>query len=132
MTAVLDSSAFLAFLFKEPGCAEVSRLLEAGAYISSVNLAESLSKISDRGTGPSVGFDRLAATGLLDEGLVVVPFDLKQSLHSADLRPATREKGLSLGDRACLALAATAGLPVYTADTGWQGLDIGIDIRFVR
>ena len=43
-----------------------------------------------------------------------------------------RKVGLSLGDRACLALAEHRRLPVITADRQWRGLDVSIEVRFLR
>ncbi len=51
---------------------------------------------------------------------------------SADLRSATRAHGLSLGDRACLALARSAGLPVLTADREWRGVGLDMEIELIR
>lgn len=62
----------------------------------------------------------------------VVPFDTEQALQSARLRDSTRARGLSPGDRACLALAAAAELPAYTADREWEGIAAGVEIRLIR
>jgi PIN domain nuclease of toxin-antitoxin system len=48
------------------------------------------------------------------------------------LRPATKALGLSLGDRACLALARRERLPILTADRSWAKLDLGIPIKVMR
>jgi PIN domain nuclease of toxin-antitoxin system len=40
--------------------------------------------------------------------------------------------GLSLGDRACLALARLRNLPAVTADRAWAKLDLAIPIEVVR
>lgn len=58
--------------------------------------------------------------------------DLDLALEAARLRGATRPRGLSLGDRFCLSLAARLALPVLTTDRAWADLDLGIDIRLVR
>lgn len=132
MTAVLDSSAVLAYLFEEPGADAVAQILESGAFVSAVNLAEILSKIGDRGAEPESAYNDLVESGLLGDRLVVVPFDAAQAVQAAKLRTPTRPKGLSLGDRACIALSAAASFPAYTADRGWEGLAAGAEIRFVR
>jgi PIN domain nuclease of toxin-antitoxin system len=40
--------------------------------------------------------------------------------------------GLSLGDRACLALASALGLPAITADRRWPSLALGVEVRVLR
>jgi PIN domain nuclease of toxin-antitoxin system len=62
----------------------------------------------------------------------VVDFDAAQARVAGDLRSLTRAQGLSLGDRACLALAQALGLPVMTADRAWASLEVEIKIRTVR
>jgi PIN domain nuclease of toxin-antitoxin system len=70
---------------------------------------------------------RLAAAGV-----EMVPFQAEDAALAASLRPKTDPLGLSLGDRACLALALARGVPVLTADRQWGSLDLGIDIRLIR
>jgi PIN domain nuclease of toxin-antitoxin system len=113
---VLDSSAILAVLFDEPGAAMVLGALP-GALLSSVNAAEVLTRLTDRGMVPSAALEAVEALGL-----EVVDFDLGQALLTASLRPETRALGLSLGDRACLALARSRGWPAMTADRAWARL----------
>ena len=103
--AVLDASAVLALLFEETG-ADVIRMRVRGALISTVNLAEVLAKLVDKGV-PIVEAAR--AVDML--GMEAVPLSIKQAELSGVLRSATRSAGLSLGDRACLALARDRGLP---------------------
>ncbi|BDI03601.1 type II toxin-antitoxin system VapC family toxin [Sphaerotilus microaerophilus] len=125
---VLDTSALLAWLWKEPGDAAVQRALTAGGCrISAVNLAELLAKFSDAGL--PVG-DGLALVQELE--LIVLPADASEAVESARLRAATRPMGLSLGDRACLALARGLGLPVLTADRAWLKAEVGVTIEFIR
>jgi ribonuclease VapC len=62
----------------------------------------------------------------------IVPFDTSLAVRSGLLRAATKRFGLSLGDRACLALAELRRLPVYTAERSWASLDLPIDIRVIR
>ena len=59
-------------------------------------------------------------------------FDEALGLRAGALRLATRHLGLSLGDRACLALAEREQLPILTGDGAWALLDIGLDIRLIR
>jgi ribonuclease VapC len=62
----------------------------------------------------------------------VVDFDAELAEMSADLRPATRPNGLSLGDRACLALAQKRGAVALTADRTWASVDVPVEVRVVR
>jgi PIN domain nuclease of toxin-antitoxin system len=64
--------------------------------------------------------------------LEVVPFDAEQAYMTASLRPATRALGLSLGDRACLALGLRHGVPVLTADQLWAKADVGVKVEVIR
>jgi ribonuclease VapC len=65
-------------------------------------------------------------------GLTIFPFNADDAAAAANLWPATLSLGLSLGDRACLALAQRLQLPVLTADKIWNELQIGISVRVIR
>jgi len=109
-SVVLDASALLALVYAEPGSDVVGALLP-NARISAVNLSEVAAKLAEGGmTAPDI---HAALDGL---GLSVVPFDADLAYAAGLLRAATKAAGLSLGDRACLALAARLGLPALTAD----------------
>jgi ribonuclease VapC len=124
---ILDASALLAFLWVEPGADQVVAELERGALISSVNLSEALTKVVDRGTPLD---EILPVTQRINSE--VVPFNEELAVAAAALRPRTRHLGLSLGDRACLALALARGLPVLTADRHWTQIDLGVAVRLIR
>ncbi len=126
-SAVLDASAVLALLQSEPGAAVVQAAVTTGAAISAVNLAEVVGKLADAGV-PSAGI-RAALAGL---GLEIVPLDAALAERVGLLRPATRTAGLSLGDRACLALAEHRGLPALTTERAWVGLVGGIVVQPIR
>lgn len=130
--AVLDASALLAYLRDEPGAAVVADAIADGAAISTVNLAQVLSRVADRGGKPMRLHEQLIARGLLDGAVAVEPFTAIDAAVVAQLRPSTREAGLSLGDRACLALAMRLGLAAFTADTAWKGLSAGVELRQIR
>jgi PIN domain nuclease of toxin-antitoxin system len=123
---VLDASALLALLNDEPGSDAVADSLSEAA-ISSVNLAEVVGKLSDRGMPE--GEIRLALEGM---GLDVHPFDAGAAYSAGFLRRATSSRGLSLGDRACLALGIALGAPVLTTDRGWKALRVGSKVRVIR
>jgi PIN domain nuclease of toxin-antitoxin system len=123
---VLDASALLATLLEERGSADVEARLDS-ACISAVNLSEVIAKLVDRGTPADVVENMLEA---LD--LDVRPFDLAQAKRAGLMRQSTREHGLSLGDRACLALAEELARPAVTTDKAWARLHIGVRIDIVR
>lgn len=124
---VVDSSSVLALMHHEPGADEVASVVAAGALISSVNYSEVVAKLADRGIPEREIRARLARLVLQ-----IVDFDTGQALRAGMLRPVTRTAGLSLGDRACLALAQGRNLPVVTADRSWRSLTIGVEIRLIR
>ena len=126
--AVLDASAVLALLFGETG-ADVVRPRVRGGLISTVNLAEVLAKLVDKGLPPD---EAARAVDML--GMEAVPLSMEQAQLSAALRSATRAVGLSLGDRACLALARERGLPAVTAERRWPDVaeQAGVAVKVIR
>lgn len=132
MAPVLDASALLAHLRDEPGGDVVVEAIASGAVISTVNLAEVFSRVADRGDDPAKLAAELTQIGLLDGAIVVEPFTASDAIDAGRLRPLTRDAGLSLGERACLALARRLDAPALTADTDWQGVAHGVELRPVR
>lgn len=127
MTGVIvDASALLTFLLAEEGSDAVAGRLRHAA-MSAVNYTETLTRSLDR--GKQLG---AAAADIARLQLSVVPFDAEQATVAASLRAATRHLGLSLGDRACLALAISRRLPVLTADRAWAGLHLQVEIQVIR
>ncbi|MBA4067310.1 MAG: PIN domain-containing protein [Isosphaera sp.] len=123
---VLDASALLALLRAEPGADRVAAA-RGRACISAVNLAEAYGKL--------VGYGEPLETAVTTIGklhLPAVAFDGRQAALLASLWHPARAVGLSLGDRACLALALARGLPVLTADRAWSRLDLGLTITCIR
>ena len=123
---VADASAILALLLGE-GFDTFDPLRLLGCCISAVNIAEVLTKLVSGGLAEA---DAEAAVGRLD--LRVVPFDGPQAQTAARLWPRTRQVGLSLGDRACIALALQFGRPVVTAERVWGRLGLGVEIVLIR
>jgi PIN domain nuclease of toxin-antitoxin system len=123
---VIDASALLAMIRGEAGAATVEAVLD-GAAISAVNWSEVYHRAVEHGV--DVAGLRADVEGL---GVEIVPFSADDAERAAELVPVTRERGLSLADRACLALADRLGLPVVTADRSWLGLDLGVEIRAIR
>ena len=123
---VLDASAVLAVLNDEDGAALVEDVI-GRALISSVNLTEVASKLVERGMDDD-------SVSLVIHSLPcrVVDFTLAHSLRAGQLRRDTGPQGLSLGDRACLALTEAEGLPVLTSDRRWSDVETDLDIRLIR
>src|SRR4051812_26724639 len=107
--AVLDASAVLAVLNAETGADIVIAALD-DAIVSAVNYAEVVSKLVERGASPVD-----VREALENINLKVIDFDLALAERTGVLRAVTRHLGLSLGDRACLALAEREGVPVLTS-----------------
>ena len=124
---VLDASALLAYLHQEKGWQRVSGALADGARISSVNWCEVAQKA--RAAGLDVNLVRSLLDGV---GLVIEAFSSAQADVAASLWQTTRRAGLSLADRACLALALEQGSPVLTADRAWNRLGLGAEIELIR
>jgi PIN domain nuclease of toxin-antitoxin system len=123
---VLDASALLALLNAEAGSMAVAESLPSAA-ISAVNLCEVVGKLAERGM-PETQI-RTALDGL---GLEVHAFEEKSAYEAGMLRKATRAFGLSLGDRACIALGSRLSAQVLTTDRRWQNLKVGAKVRVVR
>lgn len=126
MTVVLDASAALALLMDERGGEAVARVAGA-AVIGAVNLAEVLQRLEQRAVEPAA----IAAADALFRDRVM-PFTEAQARDAAGLWTATRAHGLSLGDRACLALARSLDVPALTADRAWAALDVGVRVEVIR
>ena len=130
--SVLDASALLAYLREERGAELVAQTIAGGASISAVNLAEALGAAAAHGADPAQLTAELTARGLLDGAVTVEPFTGADAVEAARLRPLTRSAGLSLGDRACIALARREGAAAITADSAWARLDLGVEVRCIR
>src|SRR5579864_2706766 len=116
---VLDSSALLAYLRAEPGRDSVGVALKQSTAISAVNWAEVLSKLVDFGYDASAAGEQFRDSGL-GSAITIWPFDESFARVVASLRDQTRPFGLSLGDRACLALGLLLKVPILTADRKWS------------
>ena len=127
MSRVLDASAILALVFRETGAPLVQAALLDGAVILSVNLAEVITTMLGR------GMDEATVRSILDAiDPPVLPFDEDLAYRTGLLRAPTRSAGLSLGDRACLALAERLALPALTADRVWSTLNLSMQVEVIR
>jgi len=124
---VLDSSAILAVIHQEPGCEKLPGPLLETAAVSTVNLAEVQSKLVLTGWDPEHAWED--ATSTIRE---IFAFSPEHAKKIGTLVAQTRQAGLSLGDRACLALALELNAPVFTADRSWKSLKLPIPIHVIR
>ena len=124
MKVILDASALLAWLQDEPGAAAVETGLGDGA-ISSLNWSEVLQKALAH---------NVDITGLREDlealGMLILPFDADDAEQAARLW--SPGSGLSLADRACLALGLRYDLPVWTADRTWTRTALGVTVQVRR
>jgi len=124
---VLDASALLALLNQEPGAQKLTPEFLCEATASTVNLAEVQTKLVREGGDPDEAWEMARAPISEAE-----PFTSEQAKIAGTLVTQTRTLGLSLGDRACLALAITLKTPAYTTDRNWKNLKLGIPIHVLR
>ena len=124
---ILDASALLALIQEETG-AEIIKPLLKFSVMSAVNVTETLSVLQRTNISPEEGL-----TLITDIVPTIVPFDLEQAEQVAKLHPLVQPQGLSLADRACIALGIKLQIPIYTADRIWDELKLdNIDIRLIR
>lgn len=124
---VLDASAILAIVFQERGREKLTLELMESAIVSTVNLAEVQSKLIKKGFPPEEAWED--ANALVES---VSVFTHEQAQIAGTLIQQTEKYGLSLGDRACLALAISRNAPVYTTEQAWKNLKLGIPIHMIR
>ncbi len=125
MMYVMDASALLALMQGEPGSDVVDELIqEQECVVSSVNIAEVGTKLVDKGLAPA----QLART-LKELNVQPIDFDLEQATLCASLRLSTKHVGLSLGDRACLALAQLVKGTAVTGDSAWSDVAEAVNVK---
>ncbi len=122
---VLDASAILAVIHGE--AQKLTPELLAGAVASTVNLAEVQAKLVCRGWSPVEAWED--TTSPIREA---IPFNEQHAKIAGSLVSLTQHLGLSLGDRACLALGMALNAPIYTADKTWGGLKLNTRIHVIR
>src|SRR5512134_2925683 len=103
----------MAFLKREKGWELVDSHLTSAA-LSTVNAAEVLSRYAEIGVDADFIHQQIEAMEC-----EIVAVTITHALIAAKLRPLTKQLGLSLGDRTCLALAIERNCEVLTADRNW-------------
>jgi ribonuclease VapC len=127
---VLDASALLAYIQGESGADRIEALLNEGkvdVLVSAVNLAETASKLTRDGLQ-----EEAIRTDILGLGLEIVAFDMDQAFNTGSIVAQMASLGLSLGDRACLALAANRNAPAWTTDRAWKKLKTRVKVELLR
>jgi PIN domain nuclease of toxin-antitoxin system len=123
-SGVLDSSAMLAWLQREPGWERVDQLIDS-SVISAANWSEVLQKVAQRGR------DTGQVVNLFHElGVSILPLTEEDAEAAAMLWRAAPH--LSLGDRCCLALCQRLGLPAVTADSAWSAPSLPVSVVLIR
>ncbi|CAN5641338.1 PIN domain-containing protein [soil metagenome] len=123
---VIDASVLLAVMLGESGADEAMPYLKTGV-MSAVNLAEVHSRVVKGGFSSENAWEM--ARSLISE---VIEFDQEQARLTGDLILKTKEYGLSLGDRACIALGIVLGEAVCTTDRIWKNLKVGPKVYVIR
>jgi ribonuclease VapC len=124
--AVLDSSAILAVLLLEKGGDEIVPYMER-SLVSVVNEAEVISVLIQKGETNNRALEIVRRLPY-----ELVDLDRTLARRAGILWRDSKPRGLSLGDRCCLALAEREKLPALTADRRWADLAIGVEIRVFR
>jgi PIN domain nuclease of toxin-antitoxin system len=124
---VLDASAMLAYIQEERGAENLTKEILDHAVASTVNLAEVQSKLVKKGRNPDEAWEEILSLVNAEE-----PFTSDHARIAGDLITTTEKYGLSLGDRACLALAIALSAPVYTTEQLWNNLKVGVPIHVIR
>ena len=124
--AVLDASAVLGVLWREPGFEEVADALSR-SLISVINEAEIIGVLMQRGETAERALSIVHALPY-----EVVGLDRQLAIRAGALWRSFKPRGLSLGDRCCLALAERTALPALTSDQRWADLGIGVEVRLFR
>ncbi len=122
----LDASALLAFLFREAGHELVAAHID-NCCLSAVNFSEVIGRFVQDGHPAELALQRIAASKI-----EIVPFAGAEAALAASLLPLTKAAGLSLADRACLALALSRQIPALTADRAWLDVVVGVQVLTIR
>jgi ribonuclease VapC len=122
----LDSSVLVA-VFKNESGSDIAKPLLRGSLLSTVNAAECFAVMARARQRVSDTSESLQLSGVR-----IIDFDIELAEIAGALEEKTKPQGLSLGDRACLALALRENLPVLTADRHWKDVAVGVEIRLMR
>ena len=123
---VLDTSALIALLHRETGWETVQGVLDHSA-ICAIHLTEAITKLRRKGGEP-----RLVERYLRGLPMPVLPWSEELAWESRDMAPLAWTHGISLADRACLAMARHLDAVAMTSDTEWANLKLDVRVVLFR
>jgi PIN domain nuclease of toxin-antitoxin system len=126
---VLDASAIMAVIRGEDGAERVEDVLADGALVTAANLAEVITKLIAYDTAVEEIRAKIAKLNI-----EVVPVTEEDGVAAGFLYFDTKEFGLSLGDRCCIAVGMRYDALILTADRPWKNanLDPVANIELIR
>jgi PIN domain nuclease of toxin-antitoxin system len=122
----------MAVLHNEEGAEPVIEAITDGAAISVANWAKVLSKLAEGGRDPERAASETRKAEGTKRALMIEPMTATDCIAITRMRPTTKAQGLSLADRACLALATRLGVPALTADGEWAKADVDAEVQLIR
>jgi ribonuclease VapC len=129
LSHVLDASALLALIRREPGADRVTAAMIARPVMATLNMGEVAQRLI------LMGLPRNDIGALLAAyPLTLVDLDTDLALAAGFAAPVTRALGLSFGDRVCLMLAKRQVWPALTADRDWVKVAdaLGVQVELIR
>jgi predicted nucleic acid-binding protein len=108
---LIDASALIALLGAEPAAGEVQEMLNRGAAMTTLNLAEAIDRLKRR-YDLEIERTRPVIEGLLEKSLLLLPLGPSQAWRAGELRAAHYHRSrcpISLADAVLLASAPAGG-----------------------
>ena len=120
---LLDASAYIAYISQEPGCDVVSEII-GKSCINTVTYTEIISFYTKKGLSDDLLKE-------LCQYVEIINVNENICYAAGHMIKTSRDYGLSLGDRLCLATAQYFNLTVYTADKIWLRVADELKINIV-
>jgi predicted nucleic acid-binding protein len=108
---LIDASALIALLGAEPAAGEVQEMLQRGAAMTTLNLAEAIDRLKRR-YGLGTERTRPVIEGLLGRSLILLPLEPSQAWRAGEIRAAYYHRSrcpISLADAVLMASAPPGG-----------------------
>jgi predicted nucleic acid-binding protein len=116
-TTLIDASALIALLGAEPAASEVQEMLNRGAAMTTLNLAEAIDRLKRR-YNLEIERTRPVIDGLLAKSLMLLPLGPEQAWRAGEIRAARYHRSrcpISLAD-AVLVASVPAGGRIASSD----------------